>query len=101
MVLFEDDRPLPCRDGMTSEPILNQYYLFWAEQILNHDRGGAEPLLLIRSATVRLWFLLIGSATIRLWFTYVRIRSRFGSAEPILNQKCPRVVKCMGNLAEN
>ena len=41
------------------------------ERIMNHDRTVVEPILLIRSATVRVWFLLIRSATVRLWFTYV------------------------------
>ncbi len=59
--------PRPCRHGTTSEPNLNQYYLSRVEPILNKSRTNIcswpkkfwtnpEPILLIRSATVRLWF---------------------------------------------
>ncbi len=67
--MIRDDRPcwinVWCPAGTVRRP--NQSWT-----ILNHNRTVGEPILLIRSATVRLWFLLIGSATVQLWFTHVR-----------------------------
>ncbi len=61
------------------EPILSVQGRTNPEPILNHDRMVAEPILLIRSATVWLWFLLICSATVFGYgsHTYVLIRSHF------------------------
>ncbi len=53
------------------EPILSGQGRTNPERIPNHSRMVAEPILLIRSATVRLCFLLIGLATVQLWFTFV------------------------------
>ena len=54
----------------------------WTNIISVQGRTNPEPIL-------NQSYGLIRSATVRLWFTYVwRIRSLFGSAEPILNQKC-------------
>ncbi len=65
-------RMWPCRHGTTSQPILNQYYIcsgmnqFWT----NLMAWSIRPPFRYGS------------------HTYVHIRSHFGSAEPILNQKC-------------
>ena len=58
------------------------------ERILNHNRTVAEPILLIRSASVRSWFWFVRPPFSHGSHTYVCICSHFGSAEPILSQKC-------------
>ena len=83
---------IPCRHGTTSERILNQYYLFRAEPILNKSWTMTEWWL-----KQSYWFVQPPFGYGSYWFvrppfgygshTYVRIHSHFGSAEPILNQK--------------
>ncbi len=89
-------RPLPCRHGTASEPILNQYYLFRSAQILNKSwtiierRDGNTGGQVLPFSYGSYWFVWppfgYGSRT------YIRpierIRSHFRSAEPILNKKC-------------
>ena len=93
---FQADVPVsyaPCRHGTMYEPILNQYYLFKAEPILKESWTMTEQWL-----NQSYWFIqpLFGHGSY--WFlqpsfsygshTYIRIRSHFASAEPILNKKC-------------
>ncbi len=82
----------PCRHGTTSEPILNQHYLFRAEPILNESWTNSEPILNQSYWFARSPFGYGSYFFVRPPFGYGSLKyiptcSHFGSAELILNQK--------------